>query len=127
MAKKVLLFAPVAFNLAETTRMIEIAKGIRNHPAASEAFEVQFISDGGELEHLIEDEGFALHRMEPRLTVKQIEHIGKVDIGLFRFVLGEIACKDDNVSLMRGKGMFQHRRKTGAGIHPFHPSFRGGE
>ena len=81
MSKKVLLFAPVAFNLAETTRMIEIAKGIRNHPAASEAFEVQFISDGGELEHLIEDEGFALHRMEPRLTVKQIEHIGKVDKG----------------------------------------------
>lgn len=28
MAKKILLFAPMAFNLAETTRMIEIAKGI---------------------------------------------------------------------------------------------------
>ncbi len=28
MSKKVLLFAPVTFDLAETTRMIEIATGI---------------------------------------------------------------------------------------------------
>ena len=28
MTKKLLLFAPVTFDLAETTRMIEIAKGI---------------------------------------------------------------------------------------------------
>ncbi|MCB0246039.1 MAG: hypothetical protein KDI12_21680 [Anaerolineae bacterium] len=81
MAKKVLLFAPVAFNLAETTRMIEIAKGIRNHAVAREAFDIQFISDGGELEHLIEEEGFALKRMEPRLTPEKIERIGKVDKG----------------------------------------------
>jgi len=27
--KRILLFAPAAFNLAETTRMIEIAKGSR--------------------------------------------------------------------------------------------------
>ena len=27
MSRKVLLFAPCAFNLAETTRMVEIAKG----------------------------------------------------------------------------------------------------
>jgi UDP:flavonoid glycosyltransferase YjiC (YdhE family) len=34
MTKKILLFAPVTFDLAETTRMIEIAKGIKNHEAA---------------------------------------------------------------------------------------------
>ena len=32
--KKVLLFAPCAFNLAETSRMVEIAKGIKHHPTA---------------------------------------------------------------------------------------------
>src|SRR5574338_33379 len=81
MSKKILLFAPVAFNMAETTRMIEIAKGIRSSAAANNAFEIQFISDGGELEHLIEEEGFALNRMEPRLTPEKIEHIGKIDKG----------------------------------------------
>jgi hypothetical protein len=34
MSKKTLLFAPVTFDLAETTRMLEIAKGIVKHPAA---------------------------------------------------------------------------------------------
>jgi UDP:flavonoid glycosyltransferase YjiC (YdhE family) len=81
MDKKILLFAPVTFDLAETTRMIEIAKGIRNHPAASQVFDIQFISNGGDLEHLIEDEGFKLQRLEPRFTPEKIEFIGKVDRG----------------------------------------------
>ncbi len=78
---KVLLFAPAAFDLAETTRMIEIAKGIRNYPEACQVFEIQFIADGGDLEHLIEEEGFLLHRMEPRLTPEKIEFIARVDKG----------------------------------------------
>jgi hypothetical protein len=44
MAKKILLFAPVTFDLAETTRMIEIAKGVVNHPVANQVFDIQFIS-----------------------------------------------------------------------------------
>ena len=36
MTKKLLLFAPVTFDLAETTRMIEIAKGIINHPVGKQ-------------------------------------------------------------------------------------------
>ena len=60
MSKKTLLFAPAAFDLAETTRMIEIAIGILNHPDAQDVFEIQFISNGGDLEHLIVDEGFPL-------------------------------------------------------------------
>jgi UDP:flavonoid glycosyltransferase YjiC (YdhE family) len=81
MSKKTLLFAPAAFDLAETTRMIEIAKGIVNHPLASKVFDIQFIADGGDLERLIEKEGFPLKRLEPRLTPEKIEFIGKVDKG----------------------------------------------
>jgi UDP:flavonoid glycosyltransferase YjiC (YdhE family) len=81
MPKMILLFAPAAFDLAETTRMIEIAKGIRNHPQACQVFEIQFITDGGDLERLIEEAGFPLHRMEPRLTPEKIEFIGRVDKG----------------------------------------------
>ena len=84
MLKKNLLFAPVTFDLAETTRMIEIAKGIRRHEAAGKIFDIQFISNGGDLEHLIEEAGFALKRMEPRLTQEKIEHIGKLLASKFR-------------------------------------------
>jgi UDP:flavonoid glycosyltransferase YjiC (YdhE family) len=79
--KNILLFAPCAFNLAETTRMVEIAKAVERHPKAREAFAVHFISDGGDFEALIERHGFALTRMKPRLTKEKIEHIAKVDRG----------------------------------------------
>jgi hypothetical protein len=72
--RRSLIFAPAAFNLAETTRMIEIAKGIAAHEAASKLFEIRFISDGGDFERLIEGQGFPLQRMEPRLTKEKIEH-----------------------------------------------------
>ena len=81
MSKKILLFAPAAFDLAETTRMIEIAKGVRQHEAANAVFDIQFISDGGDFERLIENEGFPLRKMEPRLTPEKIEYIAKVDKG----------------------------------------------
>jgi UDP:flavonoid glycosyltransferase YjiC (YdhE family) len=79
--KKILVFAPCAYDMAETTRMIEIAKGIRHHELASKVFDIQFIADGGNLEHLIEEEGFPLKKMEPRLTEEQIQHIAEVDRG----------------------------------------------
>lgn len=63
MAKATILFARVMFDLAGTTRMNEIAKGIRNHPAASQSFEIQPISNGGDLEHLIEEAGFQHQRL----------------------------------------------------------------
>jgi UDP-N-acetylglucosamine:LPS N-acetylglucosamine transferase len=81
MSKKILLFAPCAFNLAETTRMLEIAKGVAHNEAASKVFDIQFMSDGGDFEHLIDEEGFPLKKMEPRLTKEKIEYIGKVDKG----------------------------------------------
>ena len=81
MAKQIILFAACAFNLAETSRMVEIAKGVERHPEASRAFEIHFISDGGEFEGLIENHGFPLTRLEPRLTKEKIEHIARVDRG----------------------------------------------
>ncbi len=81
MPKQTLLFAPCAFNLAETSRMVEIAKAIARHPEASKVFEIHFISDGGDFENMIEKHGFALTRLEPRLTKEKIEHIAKVDRG----------------------------------------------
>ena len=103
MPKKLLLFAPCAFNLAETSRMVEIAKGIERHAKASQAFNIHFISDGGDFEWLIEKHGFALTRLEPRLTKEKIDFIAKVDRGekfapaftdaeLIQRVNNEIAC-----------------------------------
>ncbi len=103
MPRQTLLFAPCAFNLAETSRMVEIAKAVERHPAASKAFDIHFISDGGDFESMIEKHGFALTRMEPRLTKEKIEFIAKVDRGekfapaftdaeLIQRVDNEIAC-----------------------------------
>ncbi len=61
--------------------MVEIAKAVMRHPEASQAFEIHFISDGGDFEGLIEKHGFALTRMEPRLTKEKIDLIAKVDRG----------------------------------------------
>ncbi len=80
-SKRVMLFAPCAFNLAESSRMVEIAKAVERHPKAREAFDIHFISDGGDFEGLIEKHGFALTRLEPRLTKEKIALIAKVDRG----------------------------------------------
>ncbi len=61
--------------------MVEIAKGIERHPAAGKVFDIHFISDGGDFERMIEKHGFAMTRMEPRLTNEKIEFIAKVDRG----------------------------------------------
>ena len=81
MPQKTLLFAPCVFNLAETSRTLEIANGVARDPVGSNAFDIHFISDGGDFESLIEKHGFSLTRMEPRLTPQKIEHIAKVDRG----------------------------------------------
>ena len=51
--KRLLLFAVAGYNLAETGRMIEIAK------AARPFFRVRFLNYGGQFEELIEEEMFA--------------------------------------------------------------------
>jgi UDP-N-acetylglucosamine:LPS N-acetylglucosamine transferase len=83
--------------------MVEIEQGVERHPAASRTFGIHFISDGGEFEWLIEKHGFALTRLEPRLTKEKIEFIAKVDRGerfapaftdaeLIQRVENEMAC-----------------------------------
>ncbi|MGD8499302.1 MAG: glycosyltransferase [Phycisphaerales bacterium] len=68
---KKLIFAVAGYNLAETGRHIEIAKACKN------LFDVVFISYGGKYESLIEEEGFSLRKMEPRLTEGQLHHVRK--------------------------------------------------
>jgi UDP:flavonoid glycosyltransferase YjiC (YdhE family) len=68
---KTLIFAVAGYNLAETGRHIEIARACRK------LFNILFISYGGNYESLIEKEGFALKRAEPRLTDKQLHHVRK--------------------------------------------------
>jgi UDP-N-acetylglucosamine:LPS N-acetylglucosamine transferase len=79
--RRTLLFAPCAYNLAETSRMIEIAKAVRVHPRASAAFDIGFISEGGAFERLIEENGFPVEKLEPRITVEKIERTYKLDKG----------------------------------------------
>ncbi len=70
-----ILFSPAAFNLAETTRCIQLAKTCRNH------FNILFVSYGGDFEHLIEKEGFRFVALEPRMTQEKIDHYYKIDQG----------------------------------------------
>jgi len=72
---KTFLFAPATYNLAEVTRMIEIAKACKGR------FNCVFMGYGGDYEHLIEDENYEYRKLEPRLTPEKIEHLYKVDKG----------------------------------------------
>ena len=73
MSGPVLIFAPETFNIAETTRMIEIAKAAKQH------FTVHFMGYGGAFVHLVEDEGFEFHLLEPQYSPDKIEHLWKID------------------------------------------------
>ena len=70
---KTILFAPTTLNLAETSRQIEIAKALDG------TFKPEFISYGGNFEHLIEDAGYTTRRLTPRFTPEQIEFLYKMD------------------------------------------------
>ena len=72
---KTIVFASAAYNLAETTRTIEVAKAVKS------MFNIEFMSYGGDFETLIEKEGFSHTLIEPELTPEKIEHIYKVDQG----------------------------------------------
>lgn len=70
---KTLLFAPETFNIAETTRMIEIAK------ACGSDFHCAFMGYGGEYEGLIHEAGFDFYPMQPTLSAARIEELWKAD------------------------------------------------
>ncbi|GAA1762519.1 glycosyltransferase [Agromyces humatus] len=61
----VIVFAPVTFNLAETTRMIEVARALGpSHRAEFMGYEHDFV-------HLISDAGFPYRALEPAWTAAQ--------------------------------------------------------
>ena len=66
---KTIIHAVAGYNLAETGSHIEISKACRG------LFNIIFLSYGGKFESLIEEEGFTLKRMEPRLTQEQLDHV----------------------------------------------------
>ncbi len=68
-------FFPATYNLAETTRTIQVAKACRGD------FRISFAGYGGQFEALIEGEGFSLTRLSPRLSKAKIEYMYKVDQG----------------------------------------------
>jgi len=70
-----IIFAAAAYNLAETTHMIEIAKETKKY------FDPVFISYGGKFEYLIEEAGFKSIKAEPRLTEQKIAHLYAVNRG----------------------------------------------
>lgn len=66
---KTLIFAVAGYNLAETGRMLEIAKSCKDK------FKIIFASYGGRYEHFIDEAGFDLKKMEPRLNEEQLHHV----------------------------------------------------
>lgn len=73
--KPTLVLAPAAYNLAETSRCVEVAK------ACQIDFDIQFVSYGGEFERIIQDAGFEIYSLEPQLTPEKIAHLYRVDQG----------------------------------------------
>ena len=85
---KTIVFAVAGYNLAETGRHIEIAK------ACKDIFNIIFISYGGKFEILIEEEGFTLKKMEPRLTEQQLLHVRKALSGETLNTVGYFTAKE---------------------------------
>ena len=84
---KTIISAVAGYNLAETGRHIEIARACKNQ------FNVLFISYGGKYESLIEEEGFPLKKMEPRLTEEQLQHVRKALSGETLNTVGYFTAK----------------------------------
>jgi len=87
-AVKTLIFAVAGYNLAETGRMIEIAR------AAKKYFNIIFASYGGQFEHLTEEQGFTLERMEPRLTKEKLARLRVILSGETLNTVGYLSAKE---------------------------------
>jgi hypothetical protein len=85
---KTLIFAVAGYNLAETGRMLEIAE------ACKDKFKILFISYGGQYEQYIEEAGFKLKKMEPRLTEGQLHLVRKALSGETLNTVGYFTDKD---------------------------------
>lgn len=83
-----LVFAVAGYNLAETGRMIEIARAAQKH------FDIIFASYGGQFERLIEGEGFRLDKMAPRLTEEKLARLRVVLSGETLNTVGYLSAKE---------------------------------
>lgn len=100
--RRTLLFAVAGYNLAETGRMIEIAREARGD------FDIVFASYGGAFEELIEAEGFALERVAPRLTPEKLSELRVVLSGetlntVGYFTRAELAPRVENELALFGR------------------------
>lgn len=85
---RTLIFAVAGYNLAETGRMLEIAK------ACKSKFNIIFFSYGGQYEHFIQEAGFELKKMEPRLTKKKLDRLKVVLSGETLNTVGYLTKKE---------------------------------
>ena len=108
-----LLFSPSAYNLAETTRCIEVAKACRDD------FDILFMSYGGEFSNLITQAGFRHERLEPLVTPEKAAHIYKVDQGK---QLGYFFTKEEVETQVRNELALFERVKPAAVITGFNLS-----
>ncbi|MCK1796858.1 hypothetical protein MTQ01_12695 [Streptomyces sp. XM4193] len=72
-----IVFAPETFNLAETTRAIEVAR----HLTAKPGCEVQFLGYSDEFAGLIREAGFRFRSLSPRLSREEARQLIRVDQG----------------------------------------------
>ena len=86
--ERLLIFAVAGYNLAETGRMIEIAR------AARQFFDVRFLSYGGQFEELVEEEELALTRMEPRLSRRKLDRLRVVLSGETLNTVGYLSARE---------------------------------
>jgi len=70
---RTIVFAPETINIAETTRMVEIAKLCR------QIYRCVFVGYSEEYAGIITDNGFEYLPLEPQLTREKTEHLWKVD------------------------------------------------
>lgn len=72
---RTIVFSPITFNLAETTRAITIARAI------ADDFHCHFVSYGGAFESFIEEAGFPLTKLKPRVTPQVVRRVYALDQG----------------------------------------------
>lgn len=70
---KTIVFAVETCNLAETSRMLAVAR------ACEGRFAPLFTSYGGDFARLVEEAGSPMRRLPPQLTSERIEHLYRVD------------------------------------------------
>ncbi|MDO1605687.1 hypothetical protein Q2T76_06400 [Lactobacillus sp. YT155] len=71
--KKTIIFAPETFNLAETTRMIEIAKEL------DKDFDCQFFGFSNKYSKIISENGFSFELLQPVFSDEEINQIMLLD------------------------------------------------